>query len=713
MIRTHAASVVVLVTAALFISGCAPKKPAYPPTEKKTVTDEYHGVKVTDDYRWLDDAASVQVKEWVKTQNAFTRSILDNVPGRAQITDRLARLYRDDPVSYSRLLYRGKLFAVKDQPPKQQPFLVALDSPADLSTEKIILDPNALDTTGATTIDFYSPSRDGKRVAVSLSTGGSEDGSVVVVDAATGKLTADRVPRVNYPTASGSVAWNREGTGFYYTRYPRAGERPEADMNFYQQVYFHRLGTPSDKDTYCIGKEFPRIAEILLEMSPDGAYLLASVANGDGGEFAWYLRSPSGSWTRMAAFADGVKSVRFARDGRLYLISFHKAPRGQVLALSPRQPALATAQVVVPQGDGTITDVTATEKYLYVSEILGGPERVRVFDAKGNFQYFLPTPPLASVRALVGLAHDELLYGTETYLEPRAYFRHDPTRNATTRLPLSSTPTVSYDGCEVVRDTASSADGTLVPMTILRKKGTPADGNTPAILYGYGGYGINETPTFSVHPKIWLEAGGIYVYTNLRGGGEFGEEWHAAGKMTRKQNVFDDFVACARRLIAKKYTSASRLAIEGGSNGGLLMGAALTEQPGLFRAVVSHVGIYDMLRVELFANGAFNVTEFGTVTDPDQFRALHAYSPYHHVTDGTQYPAVLMPTGDNDGRVDPANSRKMTARLQAASSSPHPILLRTTAGAGHGIGSGLSERILLDADVYAFLFDQLHVPIHF
>jgi prolyl oligopeptidase len=266
---------------------------------------------------------------------------------------------------------------------------------------------------------------------------------------------------------------------------------------------------------------------------------------------------------------------------------------------------------------------------------------------------------------------------------------------------------VDFNDVEVERVFATSKDGTKVPLNILKRKGTKLDGTNPTLLYGYGGYNISQTPRFRAATHIWLEQGGVYAIANLRGGGEYGEEWHKAGNLTHKQNVFDDFAACAQYLIEQKYTNPKRLAIEGGSNGGLLMGAALTQHPDLFRAVVSHVGIYDMLRVELHPNGAFNVTEFGTVKDPEQFRALYAYSPYHHVKDGTAYPAVFFLTGDNDARVDPANSRKMTARLQAATSSGLPILLRTSSSSGHGVDSSLSERIAEQTEVYGFLFHEL------
>jgi len=304
-----------------------------------------------------------------------------------------------------------------------------------------------------------------------------------------------------------------------------------------------------------------------------------------------------------------------------------------------------------------------------------------------------------------------VLFNTSTYLDPPAWYHFDAVSHKAARTALFETSSVNFDDAEVFRDFAISKDGTRVPVNIIRRKGTKLDGANPTLLYGYGGYGISEQPFFlGSFARMWLDQGGVYVDANLRGGAEYGEEWHSAGNLTHKQNVFDDFLACAQYLIDQKYASPAHLAILGGSNGGLLMGAAFTQRPDLFRAVVSEVGIYDMLRVELDPNGAFNVTEFGTVKDPDQFKALYAYSPYHHVKDGTPYPAIYMPTGENDHRVNPMQSRKMIARLQAANTSDHPILLRTSSNAGHGsIGASLDEQLEQDADVFSFLFDQLGI----
>ena len=681
----------------------------YPQTEKKMVTDTYYDVTVQDDYRWLDDLRDPAVRKWNDEQNAYTRKYLDGLTFLKPIQERLGEIMNAESPSYEQLFYRSRLFGLKKQPPKSQRFIVLFPSVGDTDGERVIVDPNVLNPKGTTAIDWYKPSHDGRLLAVSMSENGSEDGTLHIFDVETLRQLPDLIPRVQYPTGGGDVEWNRNNTGIYYTRYPQGKERPPEDANFYQQIYFHRLGSPASSDEYVIGKEFPRIAECTLQSSRDGRYLLVSVANGDGGEFAHFLMSPSGQWQQITHFSDKVVYAQFGSDGRLYLLSHAGAPNGKILALPLEAPTLAPASVVVPESDSSITGFAAGAHALYVVEISGGPSQLRVFDLKGKSLASPEIQPIASISDLVRVEGDRILFAERTYLTPTAWFDLDPAMRIPLKTNLSEIPSVDFSDCEVVRETAISRDGTKVPMSIIRRKGIVLDGRNPTILYGYGGYGINVEPACQPRLKLWLEQGGVYVEANLRGGGEFGESWHEAGKLTKKQNVFDDFLACAQFLIDQQYTNKEKLAIEGGSNGGLLMGAALTQRPDLFRAVVSHVGIYDMLRVELFPNGAFNVTEFGSLANPEQFKALYAYSPYHHVKDGTAYPAVLLLTGDNDGRVDPANSRKMCARLQAATRSSLPVMLRTDAQAGHGIGTALSTQIAERADVYAFLCDQLGV----
>ena len=679
-----------------------------PDTPKKPVSTEYHGVTVEDPYQWLEADDDSQVKAWSDAQNQQTRKNLDSFPDRAAIEKQLQEWYAKTSPSYSSLVSRpGILFAMKFQPPKQQQLLVTLASADDLKSEKVVLDPNVLDTKGTTAIDWFVPSLDGKYIAMSLSKGGSEDGTLHFYETATGKALADTITHVQYPTAGGSAAWNADGTGVFYTRFPRKGERPDADLNFYQQIYFHKLGTPDTKDTYSIGKDFPRIAEITLAASRDGKYILATVANGDGGDFAHYLLGPDGTWKQITQFSDQIKLARVGRDNALYLLSRADAPRGKILRLPLDVPELKNAAEIVASGEAVIEQIVPSADALYVADLLGGPSQIRRFDLNGKNETTISTPQISAVQELLALEDGSLLFRDVSYTDPAAWFHCLNGKTEPVKTALQSTSPVSFADIEVRREFATSKDGTKIPLNVLSRKGMKRDGNNPTLLYAYGGYGISMSPNFDFTRRLWFDRGGVYVVANIRGGGEFGEEWHKAGNLTKKQNVFDDFAAAAEYLTNENYTRPGKLAIQAGSNGGLLMGAMITQHPDLFRAVVSSVGIYDMLRVELAPNGAFNVTEFGTVKDPEQFKALYAYSPYHHVVDGTKYPAVLMMTGANDGRVAPYHSRKMTARLLDANKSGNPILLRTSSSAGHGIGTALSERIKQSADIYAFLFSQL------
>jgi prolyl oligopeptidase len=371
-------------------------------------------------------------------------------------------------------------------------------------------------------------------------------------------------------------------------------------------------------------------------------------------------------------------------------------------------PDLAQATPVVDESDAVIGGFLATPHGLYVQDIVGGPSRVRLFSPGAREPRTLPLPPNSTASGLARLDPDSIVYRVESFTEPAAWYRYRATDGEATRTSLVTTSPADLSDCEVAREMVTSKDGAKVPLSILRRKSTRLDRSNPTLLTGYGGFGASLTPRFSPSDRVWLEQGGVLAVANLRGGGELGEIWHEQGMLTRKQNVFDDLAACARHLVDAGYTSPTRLAIEGASNGGLLIGAMITQHPDLFRAVVAHVGLFDMLRFERFPNGQFNVTEYGSVSDPEQFRAIHAYSPYQHVVDGTRYPACLFLTGANDPRVDPANSRKMVARLQAASASGLPILLRTTSSTGH-IGTPLAGRIAEEADVYAFLFSELGV----
>jgi prolyl oligopeptidase len=683
-----------------------------PSTPSKPVVDRYQGVKVTDNYRWLEDSGDSSVKQWSAAQNASARAYIDALPHRAEIRTRIDQLIRSSSISYAVLESRGGvLFAMTTDPRKQQPMLVTLASADDVTSERMIVDLNALDPAGSISMDWAVPSPDGKRVGVSLSKGGSEAGDLHIFDVATAKEIGEVIPRVQNGTAGGSMAFAPDGSGVWYTRYPRGTEHAPSDAGFYQQVWFHRYGTKTEEDSYELGKDLPKIAEIVLAVKDDGKWLLAEVKNGDGGEVAYYLRSTAagGPWRQVSTFQDKIVEAVFGQDDALYLMSRTAAPMGKILRLPLATPTLEKAITVVKESDGAIKFFVPTKTRIYVNDLLGGPSRVRVFDLAGKRQKDLPLLAVSSVNGIVKLDGDDVLFLNGSFVTPPAWFRYRASTGKVVKTALVETSIADYSDSEVLRVFATSKDGTKVPLNIIRKKSTRLDGNNPTILYAYGGYGLSQSPGFSASRRAWIEQGGVYVIANIRGGGEYGDAWHLAGNLLNKQNDYDDFYAAAQWLVDNKYTSRAKLAIQGGSNGGLLMGAALTQHPEMYRAVVSQVGVYDMLRVELTNNGAFNVTEYGSVTNPAQFKALYGYSPYHHVVDGTKYPSILLTTGANDPRVDPWHSRKFAARLQAANASTNPILLRTSNKAGHGIGSSLDEVIAERADINAFLFNELGV----
>lgn len=694
----------------------AQSSPRPPATEKRSVTDTYHGTAVADDYRWLENWEDPAVKAWSKAQNEHARAVLDALPAADQVRARLTTILGAKAPSYEDVsVSSGKVFALKVEPPKQQPMLVMVDAVTSTAA-RVIVDPSSLDASGTTSIDWYKPSPDGKLVAVSLSRGGTESGDLHFYDVATGEAVHEVIPRVNGGTAGGTMAWGFDGKGVFYSRYPREGERQAEDMSFYVQAYYHRFGDDPAKDRYEIGKDFPRIAELELTAHPPTGQLLLTVQNGDGGEFAHYLRSRKGAWRQFSKFGDKVLQASFGQKDDLYVLSRADAPRGKVLRIATKTLDMNKAEEVIPESEATIVEsfwhapsIVATPSRLYVQVQLGGPSEIRVYDHAGQRQSGRKGSEVLGVGGIIPLDGDDILYASESFTEPPAYLRYDAAKGTTERTALAGTAPVDMSSFRVVREMAKSKDGTEVPVNIILPAHATQNGETPCVVNGYGGYGVSLSPRYRPYYAVLLEQGVCYAVANIRGGGEYGEQWHRQGNLTKKQNVFDDFQAVLSHMVARKYTSPDRLAIIGGSNGGLLMGATMTQQPKMMTAVVSFVGIYDMLRVELSPNGAFNVTEFGTVKKPDHFEAMYAYSPYHRVEDGTPYPATLMLTGENDPRVDPMQSRKMVARLQAATSSNEPVLLRTSADSGHGGSNSLKERIAQLTDAYAFIFEELGV----
>ncbi len=717
--RNAATAVLTLLTASLAIASSGPVQ-----THREPVVDVYHGVRITDDYRWLEDWADPDVQAWSDMQNAYARGHLDFLPSVAEVRDRLTEIMSFASESYYDVhASGGRIFAMKNQPPREHPFLVVMPSVDEPGAARTLLDPGVLDPEGLTSVDWFVPSPDGSRVAVSLSRAGTESGDLWIVDVATGKARGPIIERVNGGTAGGSLAWDADGKGLYYTRYPRGlyytryprtNEKSGDDLNFYVQVYHHTLGQDPSRDRYEIGKDFPKIAEIELKVDHDSGRVLATVQDGDGGDFAHFIRQPDGEWSRIAGFREGVKQAFFGEDDEVFLINRAGAPMGEVLRTSAASPSLKRAETVIAEGTDSIISsfwsapsLVAAFDRLFVEYQTGGPSEVRVFGLDGVPQRGPDLLDVSSVGGMV-VTDEGIVFANGSFVEPSSWRLFDPRTGETRMTALVRESPANMSPYRVVREFATSNDGTQVPVNIIIPPGVEMDGTTPCVLNGYGGYGVNIEPYMRTTNIDLLEQGVICAVANIRGGGEYGEAWHKAGNLTNKQNVFDDFQAAARHLITRNYTSSEKLCIIGGSNGGLLMGATFTQAPGLAGCVVSFVGIYDMLRVELSPNGVFNIPEFGTVKDKAQFEALHAYSPYHNVRDDAQYPPILFVTGANDPRVDPMQSRKMTARLQATATT-NPVLLRTSSDSGHGGGAALSQRIEQQVDVHAFIYRHLGI----
>jgi prolyl oligopeptidase len=666
------------------------------------VTDTYHGVDVTEEYRWLEDASCAETIAWTKAQRERTRAYFDGIEWREALRARVEQLLKADRTMYKQLRSGGgTVFALKMQTPRQQPFLVAITDLVNLADERVVVDPDAIDPSGQTAIDFFVPSPDGRQVAVSLSEHGTEDGSLYVYDTASGKAVGAPIPHVNL--MGGSMAWRHDGSAFWYTLC--------ADpAGFRQQVWLREAGGGPDRLDLAGRFADEQIAENFLSASPDGRWVMDRVQKGDGGQWQIFVRSqdPGGSWWQVADIPDKCVHAVLGTDA-LYLLTRRDAPHGRVLRLPLTAGAtVADAREVVPASDAIIEDLAVTRGTIWVVDMDGGPQQLRAFDTSGRPLAPVEIPPMSSVSSysapLSALGQDRIAWSLESFTEPATWWVAAD-GEAPRPTALRTTTDVDLAGYEVTREFATSKDGTRIPLSVIAAPGTPRDGTAPALLTAYGGYGISMVPRFNPELLLWLEQGGVYVVAGIRGGGEFGEQWHNAGRLAAKQNCFDDFIACADHLHDRRITSRERLVIRGGSNGGLLMGAVLTQRPDLARVVVAMVPVMDSVRAETTTNGRFNTVEYGTVEDPELFTALLAYSPYHNVTDGTAYPAVLLTAGENDTRVDAWHAKKMTARLQEATTSDQPVLLRLES-TGHLAGS-LDQSIDETTDRHAFLFDQL------
>lgn len=679
-----------------------------PPTPMHDVTETFFGDVVHDPYRWLEDADAPAVRQWIAAQNDYTEKVMDGFEDAKAIARRVGELAltstrRSDPE-----IVGGTLFYLRQTPPQPQAVLVAHDWPRGKA--RVLVDPNAAH--GGVAITGYWPSPDGKYVAYGTAEGGSEATTIRFIDVATGHTLPDALPQAGGGTTPQALVWDPDDRGVTYVRLPLRGTVPDDQLQFGAALYHHAIGTDAKDDTLQFGKGLSKVAEYTLLASSDGKHAAALLHYGDGAPDAVYLRNDGGSWKLALGTEANVRAASSVNGGaawdggRLLVIAYQDAPRGKLLSLDVQ----GKARLLVPplQDGWAMHSVAPIRGGFLVTEVRGPDWRVQQFDTNGGFVRTVPLPAtgigIGSIASSTDSTHALITYSGWTV--PSQWVDYDATHGAT-KVVFEVKPAADYSDVVTHRLEAVSRDGTKVPVTVIAMKGVTPNGARPTILYGYGGFGIATAPRFLGSTLAWLERGGVYAVANIRGGGEFGEGWHEAGMLGKKQNVFDDFHAAAQALVQHHWTDAAHLGILGGSNGGLLMGAALTQHPSDYRAVVSLVGIYDMLRVELWPNGQYNVSEYGTVTRPADYKWLRAYSPLHNVKQGTAYPAVLLITGVNDPRVAPWQSRKFAAALQAANASRNPVLLLTRMNEGHGVTASFSQRVGNAAATLAFFAQEL------
>jgi prolyl oligopeptidase len=671
-----------------------------PVSRRDPIVDLLHGVAVEDPYRWLEDGDSAEVASWTAEQERFAREFLDGCPGRAAIRTRLGGLFAIGTIAAPDP-HRGRYFYQKRTGAQEQPVLYVRERRD--GEDRVLLDPARLSADATSALDWYYPSPDGRLLAYGTSEGGSEKSTLRLRDVDSGADVADRIPN----TRAASLEWRPDGSGFFYTRYPEPGSVPAGEENYHRRVYEHTLGRDPASDPLLFGEGREPEDWPSVHLSPDGRWLAVSVSRG------WtrtdvYLNDLA-SDRGFTTVVEGVESLFGVtlRNDRLLLHTNHEAPRYRLLTADLARPSPESWRELIPEGPAVMEGVAAIGDRLVVQWLSDASSRLSLHASDGRRVRDLPLPTIGSVAGLTGeWDGDEAFFGFSSFAVPPAVYRLDlATGEAALWQRVSAD--VDPDAYRVRLVHYPSRDGTRISMFLVDRKDRPTDGRGAAILTGYGGFAVSHTPAFGRSLLLLLDSGALYAVAHLRGGGEYGEAWHRAGMLGDKQNVFDDFAAAADHLVGEGHCAKDRLAILGGSNGGLLVGAALTQRPELFRAVVCQVPLLDMLRYPLFRIARLWVPEYGSPDDPEAFRWLHAYSPYHHVTEGKAYPAVLLTTGESDSRVDPMHARKMAARLQAASSSGRPVLLRVETRAGHGQGKPISKVLDEWTDVWSFVFAEL------
>ena len=681
---------------------------AYPKAKTVDQVDDYHGTKVVDPYRWLEDTDSADTKAWVDAENKLTFSYLDQIPYRAAIRERLLKLW-----NYERFTAPeqegGRYFYQHNNGLQNQNVLLVADS---LNAEpRVLLDPNMLSADGTVALAGRAITDDGKLMAYGTAASGSDWTEWHVRDVATSNDLPDLIKWVKFSDAS----WTKDDKGFFYSRYdePKEGMALR-DTVYFQKLYYHRLGSAQSEDKLIYDR--PDNKEMLFEgsVTDDGRYLIITVEQGTSPKNRLYFKDLTKPDAQVVKLLDDFDAeYRFVdNDGPVFWVRTDlNAPRGKLIAIDTRHPERANWKTVVAEGPDKLEGAGTVDNRFLLSYLKDARTAVRVYDLKGTFVRDVDLPGIGTAQGFGGKRTDkETFYAFTSFVTPTSIYRYEPGAGKST---VFRQPKVDFDPAkyETKQVFYNSKDGTRVPMFLTYKKGLKLDGENPTLLYAYGGFDISLTPFFSVPNVVWLEMGGIYAQPNLRGGGEYGEDWHLAGTHGKKQNVFDDYFAAAEWLIANKYTSTPKLAIRGASNGGLLMGASLTQRPNLFGAALPEVGVMDMLRFQKFTIGWAWTSDYGSSDNAEDFKYLYAYSPLQNLKQGTKYPPTMISTADHDDRVVPGHSFKFAATMQADQAGPSPVLIRIETKAGHGGGKPISKVIDETADEWAFVAHNLNMDV--
>jgi prolyl oligopeptidase len=678
-----------------------------PKAEVRPLAEDMHGTKIVDPYRWLEDGKSAETQKWVAEEMAYTRGMLDPLPGRDAIQKRLTELLSIGSIGVPRIA--GKFYFYTRREGMQNQSVLYVREGVD-GKDRVLVDVNQLSADGTIALDWFYPSEHGKYVAYGTSPSGTEMSTLHIIETKTGNPLPDTIER----TRGASIAWSLDNSGFYYTRYPKKGDVAEGQEVYNRHVFYHLLGTDPATDPPIFGEgrdpeDWPEVS-----LDNDGRMLLITESQGWTKTELFLMDLKKG--TPPTRITTGKNFIYFGTvyNGRIYIVTNEDAPRFRVFMAEAGNYERDDWKEIIPQTGGVLKDAELWGGKIFAQYEQNATSELKVFDLGGSLLSNLTLPAIGSVFTAQGKwDRDEIFYEFESFTFPRSIYRYDLETRATTLWAKVDAPAIDSAAYEVQQEWYRSKDGTRVPMFLVHKKGLKREGDNPTLLTGYGGFNVSLTPEFDSDVYLWLEHGGIYAVANLRGGAEFGEDWHRAGMLDKKQNVFDDMIAAAGYLISEKYTRPERLAIEGGSNGGLLMGAMITQRPDLFRAVVCAVPLLDMLRYQGFQIAKLWIPEYGTAENAEQFKWLYAYSPYQHVKPGVEYPAILFTTADSDSRVDPMHAKKMTALMQTSAkngaSRERPILLRIETKAGHGEGKPITKQIEEGTDVWSFLFWQLGV----